>query len=285
MAALLFAAAMPAAAGDSKKHRNKAHQQMDQGQSTPKPIEMSDVFNGGNSKGPSSSKQSSNAKPASGPGALIGGNSQAPSSSKPTSSNAPVFETFPPTNNPAGTSSNADYKKTEQSAQNRYSVDFGPVKEDSKAKPTSNLPGVRGQAGVTPDNHATPQNPDTFQSKYTEGGPTDRREPLPSTWSSRFTHGDPTSSSKSPSDTEDWHKKNKKKHHDGDQNQGSFHNNTYDGSPIVYHKPKPASNTKDSHKENKNPQGQKWLYLNLPKDETAKKKHQHHGDDQDQGNN
>ena len=189
--ALLFAAALPAVAGDSKKHRNKAHQQMDQGQSTPKPIEMSDVFTGGNSKGPSSSKPSSNAKPASGPGALIGGKSQAPSSSKPTSSNAPVFGTFPPTNNPAGTSST-----------------------------TSNLPGARGQAGVTPDNHATPENPDTFQGKYTEGGPTDRREPLPNAWSSRYTHGDPTSSSKPSSDTEDWHKKNKKNkktHHDDDQ--------------------------------------------------------------------
>jgi hypothetical protein len=111
-------------------------------------------------------------------------------------------------------------------------------------------------------------------------------------------------------------KKNKKKHHHDDQDQfdnvliGDYSHapspshshsashktadSTYDGSPVLYNKPKPTSETEDWHKKNKNehhhhdgdgredkakPQGQDWLYLNLPKDGTAKKKHHHHGDD------
>jgi len=225
-----------------------------------------------------------------------------------------------------------DYKKTVEDVKKASAI----------PTPPSGAPGFRGEADkpaaasnaspsataghVLFSSNASPA-PTPWDNRYKSGSQTGSREPLPTNFSDRY---DQTSkpTSKPTSDTEDWHKKNKKnmqKHHDDDRysvnfgptnsseptaswkkgkkhwnknSEGatgsSFDNNTYDGSPVHYNKPKPTSDTEDWHKKNKNehhhhdgdwrennakPQGQGWLYLDLPKDGTAKKKHQNQGND------
>ena len=194
------------------------------------------------------------------------------------------------------------------------------------------LPAAPAPDDVNKAVNAAKGNPD--QSSKSEASSTSTQTTnLPYTFYDRYTPGSqkPNSTSTSGaqsssvethesswSDMQGQHKKNKnkKKHHDDDQDQfdnvliGDYQqvpsqshshsashktaDSTYDGSPVLYNKPKPTSDTEDWHKKNKNehhhhdgdgrkdnakPQGQDWLYLNLPKDGTDKKKHHHHGDD------
>jgi hypothetical protein len=152
-----------------------------------------------------------------------------------------------------------DYKKLQDEVNKAYlqdQADKAAAKSKASTSTSALAPGMRSWANG-PQNSSAPN-----------ASPT--RQPLPTSFSNRYAPASPQSpsasdkkgtlfdvnnpngvdnagSQQSTSDTEDWHKKNKKnkqKHHDA--------SNTYDGSPITYHKPKPMSGTEDWHKMNKN---------------------------------
>jgi hypothetical protein len=161
-----------------------------------------------------------------------------------------------------------DYKKTVEDAKKAAATptprgvvpgpdDFKKTADDVKKATASSNAGTLPTAPAPEDvnkaveaakgNPAQSSNaPYQFYDRYTDGS--QRRDPLPTTWNTRYQAG----SQQSTSNTGDWHKKNKKnkkKHHDDNQDQA---NSTYDGSPILYNKPKPTSDTEDWHKKNKN---------------------------------